>query len=103
MTAARQQRKRYRAGDRAVGGLAGILVGVLATLALVSHAAATERIVVDRHTGLAIGGYDPGPEVERTVTHLMAGMGSFGTLVLLANIIWGYNIFKTAKTARAYQ
>ena len=45
----------------------------------------------------AIGGYDPGPEVERTVTHLMAGMGSFGTLVLLANIIWGYNIFKTAQ------
>jgi cytochrome c oxidase cbb3-type subunit 1 len=44
-----------------------------------------------------IGGYDPGPEVERTVTHLMAGMGSFGTLVLLANIIWGYNIFKTGR------
>jgi hypothetical protein len=59
MTAARQQRKRYRAGDGAVGGLAGILVGILATLALVSQAAATERIVVDRHTGLAIGGYDP--------------------------------------------
>jgi hypothetical protein len=59
MTAARQQRKRHRAHDRAVGGLAGILVGILATLALASQAAATERIVVDRHTGLAIGGYDP--------------------------------------------
>ena len=44
-----------------------------------------------------IGGYDPGPEVEATVTHLMAGVGLFGTLVLLANIIWGYNIFKTGK------
>jgi hypothetical protein len=59
MTAARQQRKRYRAGDGAAGGLAGMLVGILAALALVSQAAATERIVVDRHTGLAIGGYDP--------------------------------------------
>jgi hypothetical protein len=36
-----------------------MLVGILAALALVSQAAATERIVVDRHTGLAIGGYDP--------------------------------------------
>jgi heme A synthase len=44
-----------------------------------------------------IGGYDPGPEAERTVTHLLAGMGSFGTLVLLANIIWGYNIFRTGQ------
>ncbi|MDE1941573.1 MAG: cbb3-type cytochrome c oxidase subunit I [Betaproteobacteria bacterium] len=44
-----------------------------------------------------IGGYDPGPEVEATVNHLMAGVGFFGTLVLLANIIWGYNIFKTGK------
>ncbi len=44
-----------------------------------------------------IGGYDPGPEIEATVTHLMAGVGLFGTLVLLANIIWGYNIFMTGK------
>ncbi len=44
-----------------------------------------------------IGGYDPGPEIEATVTHLMAGVGLFGTLVLLANIIWGYNIIKTGK------
>jgi hypothetical protein len=59
MTAARQQRKRYRARHAAVGGLARILVGILAALALLSQAVATERIVVDRHTGLAIGGYDP--------------------------------------------
>jgi cbb3-type cytochrome oxidase subunit 1 len=44
-----------------------------------------------------IGGYDPGPEVERTVSHLMAAVGSFGMLVLLANIIWGYNIYKTGQ------
>jgi hypothetical protein len=55
MTTARQQRKRYRAGHAVVGGL----LGFLAALAQVPQAAATERIVVDRHTGLAIGGYDP--------------------------------------------
>jgi cytochrome c oxidase cbb3-type subunit 1 len=33
---------------------------------------------------------------ERVVSHLMAFMGMFGMLVLLANIIWGYNLFKTA-------
>lgn len=48
-------------------------------------------------TAGSIGGYDPGPEIENTVTHLMAGVGFFGMLVLLANIIWGYNIFKTGK------
>ncbi len=45
----------------------------------------------------SIGGYDPGPEAEQTVTHLMAGVGTFGTLVLLANIIWGYNIYRTGQ------
>ena len=44
-----------------------------------------------------IGGYDPGPQVERTVSHLMAAVGSFGMLVLLANIIWGYNIYMTSR------
>jgi cytochrome c oxidase cbb3-type subunit 1 len=45
----------------------------------------------------SIGGYSPGPDIEKAVTHLMGGVGFFGTLVLLANIIWGYNIFKTGK------
>ena len=49
-------------------------------------------------TAGVIGGYDPGPEVEATVNRLMAGVGLFGTMVLLANIIWGYNIFKTGKS-----
>lgn len=44
-----------------------------------------------------IGGYHSSQEVERTVSHLMAGVGSFGMLVLLANIIWGYNIYKTGR------
>jgi cytochrome c oxidase cbb3-type subunit 1 len=34
-------------------------------------------------------------EVEPMVSPLLATMGIFGTLVLLANIIWGYNIFRT--------
>lgn len=34
-------------------------------------------------------------EVELIVKPLLATMGMFGTLVLLANIIWGFNIFKT--------
>ena len=52
MTAARQQRKRYR-----IAAVSSLLVA-LAAVAPCSHAA-TERIVVDWHTGLAIGGYDP--------------------------------------------
>ncbi len=55
MTAARQQRKRYQIGHAVAGGL----VGLLAALSPASHAATTERIVVDRHSGLAIAGYDP--------------------------------------------
>ena len=34
-------------------------MAILAAVAPASRAAATETIVVDRHTGLAIGGYDP--------------------------------------------
>ncbi len=32
---------------------------------------------------------------EAVVTPLLAAMGIFGTLVLLANIIWAYNVFRT--------
>ncbi len=55
MTAARQQRKRYR-------GRVAVLACLLLPLSAgfpASRAATTERIVVDWHTGLAIGGYDP--------------------------------------------
>jgi len=34
-------------------------------------------------------------EVEKLVKPFLATMGVFGTLVLLANLIWGYNIFRT--------
>ena len=55
MTAARQKRKRFYAGFMAA---AGVLVLASAGLRAVM-AATTERIVVDWHSGLAIGGYDP--------------------------------------------
>lgn len=45
-----------------------------------------------------IGG-TPDPDTEaltRTVSHLLAAVGIFGTLVLLANIIWGYNLLRTS-------
>jgi hypothetical protein len=55
MTAARQKRKRLCAGfAAAVAALVTLSAGSPA-----SKAATTERLVVDWHTGLAIGGYDP--------------------------------------------
>lgn len=44
----------------------------------------------------SIGGYDVGDEVAHLVTRLMMGVGMFGTLVLTANIIWGYNLYRTS-------
>ena len=43
-----------------------------------------------------LGGLSTGEDPERMVSHLLAFVGIFGTLVLLANIIWGYNLYKTA-------
>jgi YHS domain-containing protein len=55
MSAARQQRKRPGAVTAALAGLALALAGSVPA----SRAAATERVVADWHTGLAIDGYDP--------------------------------------------
>lgn len=44
-----------------------------------------------------VGGLMEGDDVEKLVSHLMAFVGMFGTLVLTANIIWGYNLYKTTK------
>ena len=46
--------------------------------------------------GLA-GGLVEGPDAERMVNSFMALVGIFGILVLTANIIWGYNLYKTTK------
>jgi hypothetical protein len=61
MTTARPKRKQICAGLAAIAGLAAyaLLVFVLAAGPPTAGAAATERIVVDWHTGLAISGYDP--------------------------------------------
>ena len=69
MTTARPKRKQYCAGDyaghyapfAACAGLAAYaaLVFLLAAGPPTSRAAANEGIVIDWHTGLAIGGYDP--------------------------------------------
>jgi len=42
-----------------------------------------------------VGGLDTGEDAEKLISHLLAFVGIFGTLVLLANIIWGYNLYKT--------
>src|SRR6202167_4395675 len=65
MTAAQPKRKPYSPGDfagfAAFAGLAAYaaLVFILAAGPPTSRATANERIVIDWHTGLAIGGYDP--------------------------------------------
>jgi hypothetical protein len=74
MTAQRQERNGRRSGNgfrpriTVISGLAGLaiaclaLAGLGALAALLPHpaqAATTERVVVNRYTGLAIEGYDP--------------------------------------------
>jgi hypothetical protein len=56
MTAARQKRKHLHACFAAA---AGVMLALLSADLRGSQAATTERIVVDWHSGLAIGGYDP--------------------------------------------
>src|SRR6195952_647517 len=56
MTARRQERNGKRAGSAFIALLSGIAV---ACIGLAAHAATTERLVSDRYTGLAIGGFDP--------------------------------------------
>ena len=57
MTAARQrQRKHHHSG---IAAIASLLLLALAPIPPAARAATTERLVVDWHTGLAIGGYDP--------------------------------------------
>ena len=57
MTAQRQERNGCRRGIAFIALLAGI--GVQLGLELAAQAATTERVVVNRYTGLAIGGFDP--------------------------------------------
>ena len=54
MTVARNLRKAFY-----LPVIAALLSGFLPSLTLTPPATADERIVVDRHSGLAIGGFDP--------------------------------------------
>jgi hypothetical protein len=56
MTAQRQERNGRRPGNAFIALVSGAAV---AGIALAAHAATTERLVADRITGLAIGGFDP--------------------------------------------
>lgn len=52
-------------------------------------------MVVFFFTAGVVGGLDTGEDAEKLVSHLLAFVGMFGMLVLSANIIWGYNLYKT--------
>jgi hypothetical protein len=57
MTAQRQERNGRRSGIAFIALLAGI--AAMAGAEIAARASTTERVVVDRHTGLALGGFDP--------------------------------------------
>jgi hypothetical protein len=56
MTAQRQERNGKRRGSAFIALLSGLAA---AGIGLAAQAATTERLVADRYTGLAIGGFDP--------------------------------------------
>ena len=56
MTAQRQERNGWRPGLAFIALLSGIAA---AGIGLAAQAATTERVVTNRYTGLAIGGFDP--------------------------------------------
>jgi hypothetical protein len=73
MTAQRQERNGRRLGTAFIALLSG--VAAMAGLAITAQAATTERLVVDRYTGLALGGFDP--VAYFTDAQPMAGRPSF--------------------------
>ena len=58
MTAQRQENKGQRLKIASLTAIAGFLIGLAGQVSQV-RAASTERVVVNRHTGLAIDGFDP--------------------------------------------
>lgn len=59
MTAARQERKsRHKAFERAIGGILALL-SIVDPARVAVGSPTTELVVVNRHTGLAIDGFDP--------------------------------------------
>ncbi len=82
MTAQRQERNRRRRGLAFIALLSGIAAGFV----LAAQAATTERLVADRHTGLAIGGFDP----VAYFTDARAVVGQSGFEVSEAGAIWRF-------------
>src|SRR3982074_1438651 len=73
MTAQRQARNSWRPGLAFIALLGGI--AEMAGLEVTAQAATAERVVVDRYTGLALGGFDP--VAYFTDARAMAGQPGF--------------------------
>jgi hypothetical protein len=84
MTAQRQERNGRRPGLAFIALLAGITA--MAGLQIAARAATTERVVVDRYTGLALGGFDP--VAYFTDARAMAGQPGFE--VSEAGAVWRF-------------
>jgi hypothetical protein len=83
MTAQRQERNGRGPGLAFIALLAGFCA---AGLGLAAEAATTERLVADRHTGLAIGGFDP----VAYFTDAQPLAGAPGFEVFEAGAIWRF-------------
>jgi hypothetical protein len=83
MTAWRQERNGWR---RRNAFIALLCSAAAAGIALAAQAATTEQVVVDRHTGLALGGFDP--VAYFTDARPMAGQPGFEASE--AGVIWRF-------------
>jgi hypothetical protein len=84
MTAQRQERNGWRPGLAFIALLAGI--AAMAGAEIAAQAATTERVVVDRTTGLALGGFDP----VAYFTDARALAGQPGFEVSEAGAVWRF-------------
>ena len=80
MTAQRRELKAWRRGIALIAALAGFFAATFAA------AGTTERVVVDRYTGLAIGGFDP----VAFFTDARAMPGDAGYELSQAGVVWRF-------------
>jgi hypothetical protein len=83
MTAAGQRRKRRGVGARWVAAATATMIRCLM---LATGAAATEQVVIDWHTGLAISGFDP----VAYFTDGAPGMGRADVECTFAGVVWRF-------------
>lgn len=86
MTAARRRRKPHIVPPPRLVLAAALVSGLLGALLLPVVAATTEYVVVDRHTGLAISGFDP--VAYFTDSAAMLGHGTFE--LSYAGAVWRF-------------